>query len=120
MGVDLFKHKLLSFFISSFWAGVGGGLLASLLTTIDPVQFKFTLTFQVLLMVVLGGWARCQVQSWLPGRYLSNGVFEGGRRDALLWVFHDNRDSRPQDGNFLAGLVVWLSGIQKGSWEIAS
>jgi branched-chain amino acid transport system permease protein len=55
MGVDLFKHKLLSFFISSFWAGVGGGLLASLLTTIDPVQFKFTLTFQVLLMVVLGG-----------------------------------------------------------------
>lgn len=55
MGIDLFKHKLLSFFISSFWAGVGGGLLASLLTTIDPVMFKFPLTFQVLLMVVLGG-----------------------------------------------------------------
>ncbi|HHY75761.1 MAG TPA: branched-chain amino acid ABC transporter permease [Firmicutes bacterium] len=55
MGIDLFKHKLLAFFISSFWAGVGGGLLASLLTTIDPVQFKFPLTFQVLLMVVLGG-----------------------------------------------------------------
>ena len=55
MGIDLFKHKLLSFFISSFWAGVGGGLLASLLTTIDPVQFKFPLTFQVLLTVVLGG-----------------------------------------------------------------
>jgi len=55
MGIDLFKHKLLSFFISSFLAGVGGGLLASLLTTIDPVMFKFPLTFQVLLIVVLGG-----------------------------------------------------------------
>ncbi len=55
MGIDLFKHKLLSFFISSFLAGVGGGLLASLLTTIDPVMFKFPLTFQVLLTVVLGG-----------------------------------------------------------------
>ncbi|MEX0974637.1 MAG: branched-chain amino acid ABC transporter permease [Bacillota bacterium] len=49
------KGIFLSFFISSFLAGVGGGLLASLLTTIDPVMFKFPLTFQVLLTVVLGG-----------------------------------------------------------------
>ncbi len=55
MGIDLFKHKMISFLISSFVAGVGGGLLAALLTTIDPVMFKFPLTFQILLTVVLGG-----------------------------------------------------------------
>jgi len=55
MGINLFRHKMISFLISSFVAGVGGGLLASLLTTIDPVMFKFPLTFQILLTVVLGG-----------------------------------------------------------------
>jgi branched-chain amino acid transport system permease protein len=55
MGIDLFKHKLISFVVSSSLAGMGGGLLAALLTTIDPVMFKFPLTFQVLLTVVLGG-----------------------------------------------------------------
>ena len=29
MGINLFKHKMLSFIISSFFAGVGGALLAS-------------------------------------------------------------------------------------------
>lgn len=55
MGVDIFKHKLLAFAISSFVTGVGGGLMASLLTTIDPVMFKLPMTFQILLTVVLGG-----------------------------------------------------------------
>jgi branched-chain amino acid transport system permease protein len=55
MGIDIFKHKILSFTISAFFAGIGGGLLASLIATIDPNMFRFTLTFQVLLMIVLGG-----------------------------------------------------------------
>ncbi|MBE3519964.1 MAG: branched-chain amino acid ABC transporter permease [Firmicutes bacterium] len=55
MGIDVFKHKLLAFAISSFVTGIGGGLMASLLTTIDPAMFKFPLTFQILLTVVLGG-----------------------------------------------------------------
>ncbi len=55
MGIDIFRHKLLAFAISSFVTGVGGGLMASLLTTIDPVMFKLPTTFQILLTVVLGG-----------------------------------------------------------------
>ncbi|MBU5427890.1 branched-chain amino acid ABC transporter permease [Tissierella pigra] len=55
MGINLFKHKVLSFTIGSFLAGIGGGLLATSLGTIDPTQFKFALTFNILLMVVLGG-----------------------------------------------------------------
>ncbi|MDR7857003.1 branched-chain amino acid ABC transporter permease [Tissierella sp.] len=55
MGINLFKHKVLSFTIGSFLAGIGGGLLAVHLGTIDPASFKFALTFNILLIVVLGG-----------------------------------------------------------------
>lgn len=55
MGVSLFNHKILSFTIGAFFAGVGGGLLAALLGTIDPLMFRFMLTFNILLIIVLGG-----------------------------------------------------------------
>ncbi len=55
MGVNLFKHKVMSFAIGAFFAGIGGGLLATLLGTVDPKQFYFTMTYNFLLMIVLGG-----------------------------------------------------------------
>lgn len=55
MGIDLYKHKIMSFTIGSFFAGIGGALLAHLLGTIDPNMFRFILTFNILLIVVLGG-----------------------------------------------------------------
>ncbi|TJX14393.1 branched-chain amino acid ABC transporter permease [Tissierella creatinini] len=55
MGINLFRHKVMSFTISSFMAGVGGGLLAISLGTIDPTLFKFSLTWNILLIVVIGG-----------------------------------------------------------------
>ncbi|HCP14863.1 MAG TPA: branched-chain amino acid ABC transporter permease [Peptococcaceae bacterium] len=55
MGINLFKHKMLSFVISGFMAGMGGALMAGILGTIDPKQFLFTLTYNFLLIIVLGG-----------------------------------------------------------------
>jgi branched-chain amino acid transport system permease protein len=55
MGINLFKHKVLAFTIGAFFAGIGGGLLGNLLGTIDPNMFKFILTFNILLIIVLGG-----------------------------------------------------------------
>lgn len=55
MGVSLVYYKTLSFAVSAFFAGVGGGLMASLLTTINPRTFVFMLTFNILIMVVVGG-----------------------------------------------------------------
>lgn len=55
MGINLFRHKMLSFAIGAFFAGVGGGLLGNLLGTIDPLMFRFTLTYNILLIIVLGG-----------------------------------------------------------------
>ncbi len=55
MGVSLFKHKMLSFVISSFFAGVGGALLAMFQTTVKAGSFTSTMTYEILLMVVIGG-----------------------------------------------------------------
>lgn len=55
MGIDVLRCKVVSFSIGAFFAGVGGALMASLLTTIDPKMFLFLLTFNVLMIVVAGG-----------------------------------------------------------------
>lgn len=55
MGISLFKHKAIGFAIGAFFAGVGGGLLGNLMGTIDPNMFKFSLTFNILLIIVIGG-----------------------------------------------------------------
>jgi branched-chain amino acid transport system permease protein len=55
MGINVFSHQVMSFVVGSFFAGVGGALWAHLITTIDPKSFTFTKTFEILIMVVLGG-----------------------------------------------------------------
>jgi branched-chain amino acid transport system permease protein len=55
MGINTFKIKTVAFMTSAFFEGIGGGLLASMLTTITPDQFSFLLTFQLLIIIVLGG-----------------------------------------------------------------
>jgi len=55
IGVNLTYHKVMSFTISAFFAGVAGGLFACLLTTIDPKAFMFVMTFNILIVVVMGG-----------------------------------------------------------------
>lgn len=55
MGLNLFRYKELSFVISSFFTGVGGGLLAIFMRSIDSKTFSINLTYDILLIVVLGG-----------------------------------------------------------------
>ncbi len=55
MGINLFRHKMLSFVISSFFAGVGGALLAMFQTTVQAAPFRSSMTYEILLMVVIGG-----------------------------------------------------------------
>ncbi|MBO5490085.1 MAG: branched-chain amino acid ABC transporter permease [Desulfovibrio sp.] len=55
MGINVFRYKVLSFCLGAFFAGVGGALLGTHLSTIDPKMFNFLLTFNVLMFVVAGG-----------------------------------------------------------------
>ncbi|SHI12507.1 branched-chain amino acid transport system permease protein [Sporobacter termitidis DSM 10068] len=55
MGINLAKHKQMSFTISSFFAGIGGALLAMYQTTVQAGAFKSSMTYELLLIVVIGG-----------------------------------------------------------------
>jgi len=55
MGINAFWHKMLAFTISAFFEGMAGGLLAHLITTISPSLFTFFLTFNLLIIIVVGG-----------------------------------------------------------------
>jgi len=55
MGINAFRHKLLAFTLSAFFEGMAGGLLAHLITTISPMLFTFFLTFNLLIIITIGG-----------------------------------------------------------------
>ena len=55
MGINLARHKMLSFCISSFFAGIGGALLAMYQTSVQAAIFKSAMTYEILLIVVIGG-----------------------------------------------------------------
>ncbi len=55
MGINLAHHKRLAFCISSFFAGVGGAMLAMYQTTVQAKSFTSAMTYEILLIVVIGG-----------------------------------------------------------------
>lgn len=55
MGVNLFKHKQMSFIVSSFFAGFGGALLAMFQSSVASTPFTSNMTYEILLIVVIGG-----------------------------------------------------------------
>ena len=55
MGINLAKHKMISFVTSSFFAGVSGATMAMVLSIAQASNFKSAMTYEILLMVVLGG-----------------------------------------------------------------
>ena len=55
LGVDLRRYKLLAFGVSSFYAGVAGGLMAYFYKVVAPGQFGFALSLMFLAAIVVGG-----------------------------------------------------------------
>ena len=55
MGINLAHHKKIAFVVSSFFAGISGALLAMYQTTIQASMFKSAMTYEILLIVVIGG-----------------------------------------------------------------
>ena len=86
MGINLFKMKQLAFCISCFFAGVGGAMLAMFANTAQANNFKVAMTYEILLIVVLGG----------------IGSISGSCIAAVLFVFASEWWLRGLDsGNFL-------------------
>lgn len=55
MGINLAKTKMQAFLISSFFAGIGGALLAMFQASVQAKGFTSAMTYEILLIVVIGG-----------------------------------------------------------------
>ena len=55
MGVDTTAYKVRAFVVSSFFAGVAGGLFAHFVPVINPGSFTFVKSTEVVVMIVAGG-----------------------------------------------------------------
>jgi len=55
IGINVFKYKLVSFAISSFYAGVAGGLWCYYMTIINPEAFQLSISIDYVAMIIVGG-----------------------------------------------------------------
>ncbi len=55
MGIPIFRYKLLSFGISSFYAGFAGALYAFYMISITPEPFNIWLSIVFIAMIIIGG-----------------------------------------------------------------
>jgi len=58
IGISIFRYKLLSFAVSSFYAGIAGALYATMLRTAIPQDYIFVHSIIFLAMVLVGGLGR--------------------------------------------------------------
>lgn len=55
LGIYPMKYKLFAFALGAFFAGVAGGLYAHFTKAIRPFEFSFAMTFQIVVMLIVGG-----------------------------------------------------------------
>ena len=55
MGIDLFRYKLVAFFIGCFFAGIAGSLFAHYMRFVNPEQFPLMTSVWFLGMIIVGG-----------------------------------------------------------------
>jgi branched-chain amino acid transport system permease protein len=55
MGVNLFRTKILAFMISSYYAGIAGGLWVYFTKVVTPENFPLSLSIQYLTIIIVGG-----------------------------------------------------------------
>jgi branched-chain amino acid transport system permease protein len=55
LGIDTIKYKIISWVISSFLAGMFGGIYAHYIQTLTPDILSISLTFELLTMTLIGG-----------------------------------------------------------------
>ena len=55
LGIHLFRYKLMSFGLASFYAGVAGGLWAYFFRVVTPESFPIMLSIFLLAAIIVGG-----------------------------------------------------------------
>jgi len=108
MGVNLFKHKEMSFVISSFFAGISGALLAMFQTTINATPFNTVMTYEILLIVVIGGIG--SITGSIIGAFLFTAASEWWLRglDAGRWLGISSSLMRPGFRKVVFAILIML------------
>ncbi|MDD5711544.1 MAG: branched-chain amino acid ABC transporter permease [Smithellaceae bacterium] len=89
MGIPIFRYKLLSFGISSFYAGFAGAIWAFYMISVTAEPFNLTLSVEYIAMVIIGGLgniagsiygavfitALTEVLRWLTDYLMNSGAF---------------------------------------------
>jgi len=81
MGIPIFYYKLLSFAISSFYAGIAGAIWAFYMRSISTEPFTLALSVEYIAMVIIGGLGS------IPGA-IFGAVFITGLNEILRMVTH--------------------------------
>jgi branched-chain amino acid transport system permease protein len=55
MGIPIFQYKLLSFAISSFYAGLAGALWTHYIASVTPEPFTLSMSVEYIAMIIIGG-----------------------------------------------------------------
>mgnify|MGYP001561424214 CR=1 FL=1 len=55
MGINATRYKVVAFVTGAFFAGIAGGLYAHFVTYINPSQFSFVKSIEIVVMVIIGG-----------------------------------------------------------------
>ena len=55
VGISSTRVKVVAFITGAFFAGIAGGLYAHFVTYINPQQFSFLKSFEIVVMVIIGG-----------------------------------------------------------------
>ncbi len=79
MGIPIFRYKLLSFAISSFYAGFAGALWAYYMVSITTEPFNLGLSVEYIAMVIIGGMGN------IAGS-IFGAVFITGLNEVLRWA----------------------------------
>jgi len=79
MGIPIFRYKLLSFAVSSFYAGVAGALSAYYMISITAEPFTLGLSVEYIAMIIIGGLGS------IPGAIFGT-IFITLLNEGLRWV----------------------------------
>ena len=127
MGINLAKHKMISFVTSSFFAGIGGAMYAVYVGSTNAAPFTSALTYEILLIVVIGGigslsgvgqWALAIV-GYLGILYV---MFSGARRLEIRQNRTYGADSEYQKYSTTVPILlplIPLYSVEKHKWLVA-
>ncbi len=110
MGINLARHKRLAFCISSFFAGVGGGMFAMFANQAQAKTFTTAMTYEILLIVVIGGIGS------VSGSCIASFLYVAASEWWLRFLDTSITFTSPTDGRRIAFIAIYAIVVLGGAF----